>query len=60
MIEVIFVLYAFIAGEIYASWLFDNEESIGINALNLVYGFFLGWLITPILIGRAFNQIYKG
>ena len=55
----IFVLYFIVAGVIYASWLWDEEES-WCNWINVPFGLIHGWIITPILIGRALTKIYKG
>ena len=54
----IFILYFIVAGVIYASWLWDEKES-WFNWINVPFGLIYGWIITPILIGRALKQIYK-
>ena len=56
----VFILYFFISGLIYASWLWDSKDPFWLKFLNFLFGFINGWYITPILIGRAIKQIYKG
>ena len=54
----IFILYFIVAGVIYASWLWDEEE-YRFNWINVPFGLIYGWIIVPILIGRVIKQIYK-
>lgn len=60
--EHIIFLYAFFTGCVYTSWMWelDLKTDIWIKVFNVIYGFVLGWLVTPVLIGRAIKQIYKG
>ncbi len=53
-----FILYFIVAGVIYASWLWE-EENPCYNLVNILFGLIYGWIITPILIGRALKQVYK-
>ena len=57
--ESIIFLYVFFTGCIYASWLWETTDIFFDKILNILFGFFAGWLITPILIGRALKKIYK-
>lgn len=55
----IILLYVFFSGLIYISWMYDSKDSIAIIFFNVIFGFICGWFVTPIIIGRAFAQIYK-
>ena len=55
----VFILYFFISGLIYASYLLDLKDPLWVEVLTILFGFIEGWLITPILIGRMIAQIYK-
>ncbi len=57
--EHIIFLYVFFTGCIYTSWMWDTKEWFIVKVMNVVFGFVLGWLITPLLIGRAIKQIYN-
>jgi hypothetical protein len=39
--------------------MWDLKEDVWFKVLTIIFGFFLGWFATPILIGRAIKQIYK-
>ena len=53
------VLYIFFTGLIYVSWRLNSEDPIWRTVLYTFFGFILGWIVTPILIGRAIRKIYK-
>ena len=57
--EHVIFLYVFFTGCVYTSWLWDLKDCIWLKVLNIIFGFTLGWFVTPILIGRAIKQIYK-
>jgi len=57
--EHIIFLYMFFTGCVYTSWVWDSEDFIWLKVLNIIFGFSLGWFVTPILIGRAIKQFYK-
>ena len=52
-------MYVFFTGCIYTSWMWDLKDNIYLKVFNIIFGFTLGWFVTPILIGRAIKQIYK-
>ena len=58
--EHIVFLYVFFTGCIFTSWLDEKIDTFFDTVLNILCGFIGGWLITPILIGKAIKQIYKG
>ena len=60
MAENIIFLYVFFTGCIYTSWMLNLKENIWLKVLTIIFGFIFGWFATPILIGRAIKQIYKG
>ena len=53
------ILYCFVSGLIYASWLYDSKEDMLSILLCTIFAMFSGWFVTPILIGRALKKIYK-
>ena len=55
----VFILYFFISGLIYASWLYDTSDKWWINAIYIVFGLVNGCYAAPILIGRVIRQFYK-
>ena len=57
--ELIIFLYVFFTGCIYASWLWDAENSFGIRLMSVLFGLIVGWWATPILIGRAIREFYN-
>ena len=57
--EHIIFLYVFFTGCVYTSWMWDLKDDVWLKVLTIIFGFFLGWFATPILIGRAIKQIYK-
>lgn len=58
--ENIVFLYVFFTGCIFTSWLCETTDTFFDKVFNILCGFITGWLITPILVGRAIKQIYKG
>lgn len=58
--ENIVFLYVFFTGCILTSWLRETTDTFFDTVFNILCGFITGWLITPILIGRAIKKIYKG
>lgn len=58
--ENIVFLYVFFTGCILTSWLCETTDTFFDRVFNILGGFIAGWLITPILVGRAIKQIYKG
>lgn len=58
--EVIIYLYMIFTGCVYMSWLWDAEDPFWIKLLNILSALTLWWFVTPILIGRAIEKIYKG
>lgn len=57
---IIILLYMFVSGIIYISWLWNTEYSLMDKLMTIMFGFMGGWLITPILIGQALAKIYDG
>lgn len=51
--ENIVFLYVFFTGCIYTSYMWDSKGDILLKVLTITFGFFWGWFMTPILIGRA-------
>lgn len=58
--ENIVFLYVFFTGCIFTSWLSDKTDTFFDRVFNILGGFIVGWLITPILIGRAIKKIEYG
>ena len=58
--EYIIFLYVFFTGCVYTSWMWDKTNHYVWKFMNIWIGFTTGWFVTPILIGRAIKQIYKG
>ena len=57
---IIIILYTFVSGGIYTSWLWDTKDPLINKLLNILCGFMNGWYITPFLIGKALAKIYDG
>jgi len=57
--EHIIFLYVFFTGCVYTSWMWDLKDNIWLKVLTISFGFTMGWLVTPVLIGRAIKQVYK-
>lgn len=45
----VFILYFFISGLIYASWLWNSKLPFYMKILNIFFGLINGWYVTPIL-----------
>ena len=55
--EHIIFLYIFFNGCVYTSWLWDTEDHFVAKFITTIFGFVMGWFITPILIGRVIKRI---
>ena len=53
------ILYVFFTGCVYTSWIWELKDNIWLKVLTISFGFTLGWLMTPVLIGGAIKKIYK-
>ena len=58
--ENIVFLYVFFTGCICTSWLCETTDTFFDTVFKILCGFLAGWLITPILIGRAIKKIDYG
>jgi len=57
--ECIIFLYVFFTGCVHTSWLWDTTNTFWVKFMDILFGFVVGWFMTPILIGRAIKQFYK-
>ena len=55
--EQIVFLYIFFNGCVCTSWLWDTKDHFVEKFITIIYGFVIGWFITPILIGRVIKRI---
>lgn len=55
--EHIVFLYIFFNGCVFTSWLWDTKVHFVEKFITAIFGFVMGWFITPILIGRVLKRI---
>lgn len=55
--EKIIFLYIFFNGCVYTAWLWDTKAHFVEKFIITIFGFAMGWLVTPIIIGRVLKWI---